>query len=124
MGLFDSLAEERIKQAARDGVFDNLPGSGKPLPEDDLSGVPDDMRMGYRIMKNAGFLPEEVQLNKEIVSLRELIDACDNEGEKGTLERKLTEKEIRYQMLLEKRQINKSKAFHRYSGQINRRIGR
>ncbi len=37
------------------GAFEGLAGFGKPLPKDDAAYVPEELRMGYRIMKNAGF---------------------------------------------------------------------
>ncbi|MDR2339727.1 MAG: DUF1992 domain-containing protein [Deltaproteobacteria bacterium] len=48
------LAERKIAEAMEDGVFDNLPGKGKPLPEDDLANLPDDVRLAYRILRMSG----------------------------------------------------------------------
>ncbi len=84
MDVFAQLAEERIKKAIEEGEFDQLKGRGKPLKQDDLSHVPEDLRMGYRLLKNSGFLPEELQINKELVTLRDLIKSCDSESEKKT----------------------------------------
>lgn len=33
MGLFESIADRRIREARRAGLFDNLPGVGKPIPD-------------------------------------------------------------------------------------------
>lgn len=70
MDLFSILAEERIKEAMKNKEFDNLPGKGKPLPKDDLAHVPNELRIGYKILKNAGMVPEEVQLKKRNVANR------------------------------------------------------
>ena len=51
MSYFWRLAEERIKEAQRAGAFDNLPGKGKPLDLEDLSWVPEDLRIGYLVLK-------------------------------------------------------------------------
>lgn len=60
-----NLVESRIAKAQAEGAFENLPGQGKPLnlTEDPL--VPEEIRVGNRIMKNAGVVPPEVeQLNQ------------------------------------------------------------
>lgn len=76
MLFLERLAEERIKEAQGRGEFDHLPGAGKPLPEeDDLAGVEPSLRMACRILKNAGYVPEEVLLRREIADIRQLLQA-------------------------------------------------
>jgi hypothetical protein len=72
MDLFHIIAEEKIKQAMKDGEFDRLPGMGKPLKLDDLSGIPEELRMAYRIMKNAGYTEEETNVRKELMNIEDL----------------------------------------------------
>ncbi|ENH95602.1 hypothetical protein J416_15292 [Gracilibacillus halophilus YIM-C55.5] len=114
MDVFTQLAEERIKKAIEDGDFDHMQGKGKPQQLDDLSNVPDDMRMGYRIMKNSGFLPEEVKLNQQLFSIREALKACEDPEEERRLTKRLSEKELEFQLMLEKRNIKKSPAYKKY----------
>ena len=73
MGLLDHLAEQRIEQAIRDGMFDHLPGAGKPLMLDDDKLVPEHVRVAYRMLKNAGFVPPEIETRREIASLHALL---------------------------------------------------
>jgi hypothetical protein len=56
---FWRIAEERIREAQQAGAFDNLPGKGKPLELEDLSWVPEELRIGYLVLKNAHVLPPE-----------------------------------------------------------------
>ncbi len=49
--LFQRIAEQRILEAQRKGEFDNLPGKGKPLELEDLSWVPEELRIGYHVLK-------------------------------------------------------------------------
>jgi hypothetical protein len=65
----DALVEERIQEATRRGDFDNLPGAGQPLTLDDDGLVPPEVRIAYRILKNAGFVPPEVLERREIAEL-------------------------------------------------------
>ena len=76
MGLFDAIVEERIRTAQQEGAFDNLPGKGKPLNLEDDSAVPEDLRLTYKVLKNANCLPVEMELRKEIFNLRQLLDAA------------------------------------------------
>ena len=69
MSIFASIAERRITEAIQNGLLDDLSLKGKPIPREDLSAVPEELRMGYKVLKNAGYLPEELQLRQEILSL-------------------------------------------------------
>ena len=79
MSGFDLIAEAKIAEAMRDGAFDNLPGAGRPLDLDDDLLVPEELRMAYRILRNAGYVPPEVEARKEAADLRQLILATADE---------------------------------------------
>jgi len=66
---FALLVEQRISEAMARGDFDNLPGAGKPLQLDDDTLVPEEERVAFRIMKNAGYLPSEVERFAEVERL-------------------------------------------------------
>ena len=106
MYIFERIAEQRIREAMERGEFDNLPGMGKPLPKDELDNVPPELRMAYKILKNAGILPEEVELRKEIYSLQQLIDACYDDEEMKGLVKQLNAKQLRYNILMEQKGIH------------------
>ncbi len=81
MWHFDQIAEQRIQQAIGRGDFDDLEGRGKPLPpEDELEHVPRELRLAYRVLKNAGFVPEEIALRKEIAHVEALLRSVDDRG--------------------------------------------
>lgn len=73
---FEAIVEERIKQAQQRGEMDNLPGQGKPLPREDID-FSNEFRLAYKILKNAGFLPPEVELRKDIAAMEQLLDAVE-----------------------------------------------
>jgi hypothetical protein len=68
--------EERLQKAQDEGAFDNLPGKGKPLILDDDSTIPEDLRLAFKLLKNANYLPIEMELRKEIFNLRQLLSAA------------------------------------------------
>jgi len=80
MWLLDQWAERHILDAQRNGEFDNLQGRGEPLILDDDSHVPADLRAGYRILKNAGCLPAELEQRKEAVELARLLSSVRQES--------------------------------------------
>lgn len=121
--LFSIIAEDKIKKAYRDKEFENLPGYGKPLPKDDLAAVPESMRMAYRILKNAGYTPEENDLNKEIKSIEDLIKLCKDPDEKKELQKKVNEKLLHYNRILSKRKTNtNSTVFKSYEDKIQNKL--
>ncbi|MDQ7989501.1 MAG: DUF1992 domain-containing protein [Candidatus Dactylopiibacterium sp.] len=83
MLLLDRLAEQRIERAMEAGEFDALAGAGQPLPEEDLCFVPEELRAGYRLLRNAGYLPPELELHKEAVGLALQLAALDADGGAG-----------------------------------------
>lgn len=72
--MFDALAEKKIAEAIAAGQLNDLPGTGKPLELDDDSHVPEDLRAAYRILKNAGYVPPEVQSLNQIAQLERLVN--------------------------------------------------
>ncbi|HAG09842.1 MAG TPA: DUF1992 domain-containing protein [Desulfotomaculum sp.] len=103
--MFEALAriaEVKIREAIENGEFENLPGKGKPLEIDNMSFVPAELRMAFRIIKNAGLVPMEVSLNKEMETLKKKIEESTDETERKTLKRKLIELDVRYNILRER----------------------
>ncbi len=78
----ERIAEERIREAIQRGEFENLPGSGKPLELEDDRHIPSDLRLAYKVLRNANCLPPELELKKEINTAEELLGALTDEGEK------------------------------------------
>lgn len=75
MDFLDRLAERRILEAIERGELENLPGEGTPLPPENLDFVPAELRSGYRLLKNAGFVPPEVETLRSIGALERLVAA-------------------------------------------------
>jgi hypothetical protein len=82
MDFFAKLAENRILEAIEAGEFDNLRGRGQPLDLNDDSHIPPELRMAYKILKNADCLPPELVLRQEVVQLQDLVAAMPDEAEK------------------------------------------
>ncbi len=86
---FTKIVEERIRKAQRNGEFENLAGSGKPLTLEEDRHIAEDLRLSYKILKNADCLPPEVELKKEIERTEELLQGMEETAEKYCILKKL-----------------------------------
>ncbi len=86
---FEKIVESRIQKAKQNGEFNNLPGSGKPLVYTEDCFVPEELRLAYKILKNADCLPPEIELKKQIRQTEDLLNAMDETAEKYHLLKKL-----------------------------------
>lgn len=83
LSIIQTIAERKIQQAMAEGSLPDLSHwKNKPLPPDDMANVPEDLRMAYRLLKNAGYVPEEVAMQKEITRLELVLAGCTDEKEK------------------------------------------
>ncbi|MDO3377321.1 DUF1992 domain-containing protein [Geoalkalibacter halelectricus] len=103
MDFLVMIAERKILEAMARGEFDNLPGAGRPLPrEEGLDGVPAELRMAYKVLKNAGFVPPEVELRKEILTLQGLVEVVEDDAERRKMRRELQAKQIKLSLLMKR----------------------
>jgi len=86
---FDKIIEERIRKAQEEGEFDDLPGEGKPLNLDELNGVAEDLRLAYKILKNADCKPPELEIHEEIRRTEDLLHGMGDTRKKVRLIKKL-----------------------------------
>lgn len=89
MDAIQLIAEERIRAALEQGDFDDLPGRGKPFDFEDESHIPEELRMAFKLLKNAGFSRDETEDRKEAQDLVEALESCHDEQEKLRQMRKL-----------------------------------
>lgn len=104
---FESAVEEIIRAAMARGDFDNLPGRGKPLDMDAYFAAPEDMRLTYSVLRNAGYLPEEVQLLRDAEELKRKLSACSDEVEIARLRKAIDEKLLGFRLAVERTQAKR-----------------
>jgi hypothetical protein len=76
------IAEQKIIEAMRERDLNSPKWKNKPLPLDDDRFVPDDLKMAYKILKNSGYLPPEIEERKEVKKLEDLITRTEDEHER------------------------------------------
>jgi len=93
------IIEQKIKEAQMKGEFDNLPGRGAPVVLEDDRHVPEDLRMAYKVLKNAGCVPPELELKKEIRQMEDMLENLSDEKEKYRQIKKINYKIMQLNMM-------------------------
>lgn len=122
MKLIDQLAEAKILRAIEQGDLDRLQGHGEPLHLEDDAHIPEELRVGYRLLKNANFLPPELQLRRDIHSTECLLRHLEPGSERD-------QAKLRLQLLRERwakcgRSLDLRAEEMAYHQQLRRRMGR
>lgn len=121
MTIFDTLAERHIQAALESGELQGLAGEGKPLTLDDDSHVPPELRVGYRLLKNAGYLPLALLARQEAVSLADLLSALPPDS----AEYEQTNKRLRLLALqMQQAGLNTDFLYHRYHDAIQQALNK
>ena len=104
MHALELIAERRLEEALEAGLFDDLPGAGRPLELEDLSRVPAELRSCVLVLRGANVLPEELELHREVLRLGDLLRACTDPAETRSLEMRRSLLLLRHEILKERRQ--------------------
>ena len=99
---FDKLVESIIKEAQEQGEFDDLPGKGKPIDLTAYFDTPEDVRMAYSVLKNAGINSHETELLKEIAELKQVHAAVVDENKKAEIRKEIEQKQLEFSLIMER----------------------
>ncbi len=103
----DEEIARHLQEALESGELEAAKGFGKPLPEvKGWDDTPEALRMPFKILKDAGVPPPEIELFHERARLRQALDACTDDAQREALRRKLSELEQRIALRLEALRIN------------------
>ena len=105
--MFDKLVEQKIREAQQAGEFDRLEGAGRPVDLDAYFSTPEELRAGFAVLKNAGVLPEEAAVLKELNELAARLEGSRDEGERARLRRAAADLRLRYDLLVERQRGRK-----------------
>jgi len=98
---FDKIVEAIIKEAMERGEFEDLPGKGKPIDLTAYFDAPEEIRMAYSILKNAGVAPREVDLLKGIAELKQILAALLDEKKKQEIQKQIEKKQVEFNLMME-----------------------
>jgi hypothetical protein len=100
--MFDKLVEQKIREAQAAGEFDRLEGAGRPVNLEAYFATPEELRAGYAVLKNAGVLPEEAAVLRELNELSARLESSRDEAERDRLKRAVHDLKLKYDLLVER----------------------
>ena len=100
--MFDKLVEQKIREAQEAGEFDRLEGAGRPVNLEAYFNTPEELRAGYAVLKNAGVLPEEAAVLKELNELAARLEECRDEKERERLRLVVRDLQLKYDLWVER----------------------
>ncbi len=100
--LLDDHIGQSLRESEQTGELQAAPSFGKPLTfGDGYDETPAELRMGMKVLKDAGVVPPEVEAMREAAALEERIKACADETERRLLQQLLSEKQQAIALRLE-----------------------
>ena len=97
----EKAVEAIIREAQERGDFDNLKGKGKPIDLSAYFETPEDVRMAYSMLKNAGMVSAEVDLLNEIAELKERLTTTYKENDRSRIQKIIREKQLQFDIMME-----------------------
>lgn len=76
-GSLDEQISADLAASLASGELQSSPAWGRPLPEDGFLETPTELRMAYKVLKNAGYVPDEVALMQELQAWRDQLAGMD-----------------------------------------------
>ena len=103
MTTLDEQIAQKLREAQRSGELQSAAGWGKPLDlEDGYAQTPEELRMAFKALKQAGFVPPEVETMKQIAALREVIAADPAAPQADAMRKRVSELQQHLALRLEK----------------------
>lgn len=99
---FEKAVETIIREAQERGEFDNLKGKGQPIDLDAYFETPEDLRLAYSALKNAGLVSPEIELLQEIAALKERLVSTYEETQRNKIKKIIHDKQLEFNILLER----------------------
>ncbi|MEO5670437.1 MAG: DUF1992 domain-containing protein [Ramlibacter sp.] len=98
----DEEIAHRLAEAAASGELQSAESYGKPLKQaQGWDETPEALRMPFKILKDSGFTPPEIELFHERARLRESLATVTDASERELVQRALSQLEQRLSLRLE-----------------------
>ena len=103
MATLDDHIAQSLRESQRSGELQSAPSWGKPLDlNDGFEQTPDELRMAFKALKDAGFVPPEVETMKQIAALREVLAAEPDADKAEAMRRRVSELQQHLALRLER----------------------
>jgi hypothetical protein len=102
MAGVDEIIRQWVQKVEQTGEIRNVKGFGRPLELDDgYLDTPTELRMAYKILKDAGYVPAEIEMLKKLAALREDLEKTDDPAAQRALKQKIADAQQKVSMMLE-----------------------
>jgi Domain of unknown function (DUF1992) len=109
MRCIDEEIAHHLQEMAESGELSRIEGYGKPIPEDTgWNATPEGLRMPFKILKNSGFYPPEIEMFHERARLVGAVRDCGDDNARRMLQQQLSELEQKIALRLEALRIHGS----------------
>ena len=98
----EKAVEAIIREAQERGDFDNLKGKGQPIDLNAYFETPEDLRLAYSALKNAGVVSAEVELLQEIAALKERLTITYEESQRSHIKKLIQDKQMQFNIMMER----------------------
>ena len=99
----DEQIAQSLRESQASGELQSAKSWGKPLDlNDGYAQTPEELRMAFKALKDAGFVPPEVELMKQVAALRECINAAPDAPEAEAMRQRASELQQQLALRLEK----------------------
>ncbi len=98
----DQLMADHLAQALRSGELQSAPSFGRPMEEaEGWAETPAEFRLPFKILRNAGIVPPEVEMFQRRAQVREELDRATDDATRATLRQRLSDIEQALALRLE-----------------------
>jgi hypothetical protein len=103
MATLDDHIAQSLRESLRSGELQSAEGWGKPLElNDGYAQTPEELRLAFKVLKEAGFVPPEVETMKQMAALKEMIADDPGAPEADAMRQRLSELQQHLALRLEK----------------------
>ena len=100
--LLEDHISQSLTESAANGELESAPSYGKPLDfGDGYDDTPPELRMGMKILKDAGVVPPEVEFMQQIEALRQSLEGAPDSDETRARRQRLSEMQQQLALRLE-----------------------
>jgi len=102
MAGVDEIIRQWVQKVEKTGEIRNVKGFGKPLElNDGYLETPTELRMAYKILKDAGYVPAEIEMLRKLATLREELEKSTDPAEQRALKQKIADTQQKVTMMLD-----------------------
>ena len=109
MPTLDELIAQDLAASLATGELQASPSWGKPLPRDDgWDETPVELRLPFKLLKDAGYVPHEVLQLRELAQLKDELAACPDDTRGAALQRRIADLQQLVALRLERLRVTGS----------------